>query len=712
MYQHGFLKNSYSQPYVIEDITFDRESQIYIYTYILTNLANRDIWWWGIWYKSQLPLILDATVVEEGFAQTDKDDCFPGWKNTAPAGRMGFYLYAGPQGEMGFFSTYASDFESRNPPNIGYMEGGIFHPLYSIEEIEDALSEGKIQESDLSEPWLGAQWGWSGPNANILTAYGIQYEDIGYYVIRSTEFLPGNKSFFYNTVHYWNSYYDNERETLVIGGFESVAIAERTYYKLGVTVNSPARHVEMKLEGYDIKGYPVQQVLGADVIDGQAIVDLYVLDYGTYTLIGSARGYRKTFIRDIVVDETNNDQDFIMDLDAWIPQVVINRKNHYLPNYFEVDLMNLNPDDIQSDWPTGLTVELGFYNEYDDSDQNGIPDTLCSACWNDPNGEIFYLHTGADLKKELNFSLPAVVDESIGVDYHMTDFAQDGEWGIAFSLRLLDSDYNPIVSPSFYQFRVKKTHPIHPLIAETQTSFYSDRIPHRDITVSGPWRISDLEEGYTVECKINLSTMDPYYLRRMDEGPLEFNNTDAPLTFKLDITPREEDPNSLVTSIFFIDSYGNAVEYNPPDPSTGHRDLSAPPITYDIPLHKDLQHLYERLKGQGYSSEEALIEIKNKVAYHPDEDFIEIEDEWEVILGKYAIYYKTGVMDEKLFRPGPGENIEVIISYNEILMARIRARHTSLWFTERSVITIKLSDDDKDMGCFINSIKDNLLINY
>ena len=30
--------------------------------------------------------------------------------------RMGFYLYNGPNGETGFYSTYASDFKSANNP--------------------------------------------------------------------------------------------------------------------------------------------------------------------------------------------------------------------------------------------------------------------------------------------------------------------------------------------------------------------------------------------------------------------------------------------------------------------------------------------------------------------------------------------------------------------------------------------------------------------
>ncbi|MGA1824423.1 MAG: hypothetical protein ACMUIP_07130 [bacterium] len=616
---------AYSQPVVIEDIIFDRQSEIYTYTYTLTNLGERDIWWWGIWYRSELPLILDDSTVDgDGFAPTDRDDCMPGWKNTAPEKRMGFYLYAGPQGEIGFFSTYASDFESQNPPNIGYMEYGVFHPLYSIEEIEDVLSQGKIQESDLTYPWLGGQLGWNGPYANILSACSIQYEDSGSYIIRSSEFFPGNKSFFYNTVDYWNSHYGNDRETVVIGGLESVAIAERTYYKLAVTVNSPASHIEMKLDGLDIDGYPVQQLLEADVIGGQCEVEVYVLDYGTYTLIGSASGYQKEYIRDIVIDQMYTDQNFTMNIEAFIPQVVIYRINQYQANYFEMDLLNLDPYDIQRDWPDGLTVELGFYNERDDSDQNGAPDTVCSGCWNDPNGQIFYLDTGPELKQALNFSLPVIVDKSRGVDYHMTDFVLDEEWGIAFSLRVLDSDHHPIAGPSFYQFRVKKTQPIHPLIVETQTSFYSDRIPKRDIMVRGVWFIGD-EEHYMVECNINLSSMDPNYLQRIDKGPLEFNDTDAPLTLKLEITPREEDPNSLVTSIFFMDSYGNLAEYNPPDPGTGHVNPAAPPITYDIPLHKNLQRLYERLKEQGYSSEDARSTIKNKVAYHPDEDFIIVD---------------------------------------------------------------------------------------
>ncbi|MGA1871874.1 MAG: hypothetical protein ACMUJM_25410 [bacterium] len=703
-YHNGFSEDNYTQPIVMEDITFNPISGVYTYTYTIQNLLNREIWWWGIWYKSKFPLILDvSTVDEEGLAHTDKDDCSLGWQNTAPDTRMGFYLYAGPQGETGFFSTYASDYKSQNPPNIGYMEGDVFHPLYSLEEVEEALAQGKLQESDLEQPWLGAQWGWNGENADILTAYGLQHGESGTYIIRSTKFFPGNKYFFYNTVDYWNSYYDNNLGMQVIGGFEAVAIAQIAYSKMNVSINSTASHVTVQLKGSDLIGYPIDQSIEAEVIDGEASLDFFVLDHGTYALTGSAKGYQSDQINDIVIDETYEEQNFTLNITTWIPRIVIHRKEYYLANYFAMDLKNVDIDDIERDWPSGLTVELGFYTASDDLDQNGIPDLECLDCWNDPDGEIFYLETDSDTKGQLSFTLPVVVDENVGIDYHMTNFIQEQEWGVAFALRLFDSDDHCVFGPSYYQFRVKKTQPIHPLIAETQTSFYSDQIPEGDISVQGNWIIDD-EEECPVMCTINLSSMDTQYLSRIDGGPLEFIDTNKPLTVKLAISKHEEDPNSLAMNIFFMDQGGNLVEYNPIDLETGMRDPAAPPITYAVPLHKRLQKLYERLQEEGNSPEEALNQVKNKVASHPDQDFIYVEGKWQPKLGKYGIYFITGTSKAELFHPDSGESIEIIVSSNALLMAQITARHTSQWFMEESVATVRINDGEVDVGCFINTL--------
>ena len=65
---------------------------------------------------------------------------------------------------------------------------------------------------DIEKPLLGYKWGWNGEEAAILTAYGIQKGETGRYVIKSKEYLPENKKFFYNTINYWNSWYYGETE--------------------------------------------------------------------------------------------------------------------------------------------------------------------------------------------------------------------------------------------------------------------------------------------------------------------------------------------------------------------------------------------------------------------------------------------------------------------------------------------------------------------
>ncbi|MEW6382173.1 MAG: chitobiase/beta-hexosaminidase C-terminal domain-containing protein [bacterium] len=188
---------------VIENIEYDPVTQIYTYTYTLRNLGKNLVWWWGIWYEEDPQAILDDSQADEqGFTPADVTDCSPGWKNTAPQNRMGYYLYNGPNGEMGFYSTYASDFRSGNSPIVP-------------------------AGNDL--PLIGGQWGWNGQGANILTAYGIQKGQTGYYVIRSTKYFLDNKMFFYNTKDYWNSYYDSQTGQLIIRGFEFVSTTQRSY---------------------------------------------------------------------------------------------------------------------------------------------------------------------------------------------------------------------------------------------------------------------------------------------------------------------------------------------------------------------------------------------------------------------------------------------------------------------------------------------------
>ncbi|MGA1868377.1 MAG: hypothetical protein ACMUJM_07500 [bacterium] len=720
----SYSQNAYSEPTVLEDITFDPESKIYTYTYTITNLARSEIWWWGIWYKSEFsPVLDDSTVDEEGFAPTDTEDCSQGWKNTAPERRGGFYIYAGPGGEAGFFSTYTSDFTSQNPPNIGYIEGGAFYPLDTIEAIEytpegidKAISEGKIQESDKGVVLVGSQFGWQGENAKIITTYGIQYGNTGYYVIRSSEFFPGPKHFFYNTTDYWNSYYDYTQEREVIGGFEAVSVTDRNYYKLGVTIHSSASVVDVLLQGIDSEGYSVEHSLRTEVIGGEASVDMYVLDYGTYTLTASADGYVTDEVSGLVIDDTNKDQQYILTVsESWVPRIVINRKKQKQANTFEMELLYFDKNDVQWNWPVGFTVELKFYAESEDQDQNGSPDFACADCWNEPDGELFSMITSVYTGKKLIFSLPSIVNEETGEDYHMTDFSETNEWGIAFSFRVFDNEDNLVRNPSFYQFRVKKTQPAHPPIAETQIIFESDEIPQKDISVTGNWSIDDDEEEYTIESKINLSTMDTKYLQKTDGEPVAL--LEEELTIKLEIIPREEDPDSLITSIFFADSMGNPVEYNPIDPETGTSDPTAPPITYDIPLHKKLQKLYRSLMAEEASSEWNLAHIKTLMARDPDNDFIKItlsiaydpdtgrmqrKEKWRPKQGKYGVYYISGGDGEvRLFRPEEGEHIDVIVTPDNILMARITARHTSQWYMEESTEPMPAEGDGKEWGCFI-----------
>ncbi|MEW5803153.1 MAG: chitobiase/beta-hexosaminidase C-terminal domain-containing protein [bacterium] len=244
----GYVTNAYSQQaYVIEDISYDPVTQIYTYTYTLKNLGKKKVWWWGIWYSEDPKAILDdSTIDANGFAPTDLTDCSTGWKSTAPPRRMGYYLYNGPNGEPGFYSTYTSDFQSANEPIT-----------------PDALNLTKI----------GGQWGWNGEGANILTAYGVQNGDDGYYVIRSKKYFPENKKFFYNTNDYWNSSFDAKTGQLVIKGFEFVSTTQRSY------------SIRTSLaQGYNLISQPVAELLTPD---------LSIISYQASSLLSTIPGCQK-----------------------------------------------------------------------------------------------------------------------------------------------------------------------------------------------------------------------------------------------------------------------------------------------------------------------------------------------------------------------------------------------------------------------------------
>jgi len=258
----GGFGNSYAGPVTVEEVTveevieYDSGKGQYTQTYTLKNNATGDnsaIWWWGIFYESDPLAILDTnmyfdkTNYPELFppSYTDVLDCPIGWVNTAipergntssgkTEGGMGFYPYT-PGSEYigtGFYSTYASDFESLNTADVsGSGAGDSTLSLTTDEEIAQAIEGKKINQNQLFT--LGGNWSWNGSGANIKTSYGIGDEttngNTGTYTIYSEELKPG-WSFFYNTLDYWNCYYNVKQEKSVITSFEGGGATTRKYY--------------------------------------------------------------------------------------------------------------------------------------------------------------------------------------------------------------------------------------------------------------------------------------------------------------------------------------------------------------------------------------------------------------------------------------------------------------------------------------------------
>jgi len=178
------------------------------YTFTLTNAETLPIWQWVVWFPTN-PVADVVTAGTSGWAATDL--ATQGFFPEEYTNFWGCHVYdslgndlAGPNGEPGFYGTWASDYTSGNPPE--YWDGD------SWESLPDPLPSWPDPIYDAI--WRGGDYGWNGSGANIQTSYGIPGIPVGgsgqFSVHSSAQAAVscGGKSFSFNTTDYWYSFYD------------------------------------------------------------------------------------------------------------------------------------------------------------------------------------------------------------------------------------------------------------------------------------------------------------------------------------------------------------------------------------------------------------------------------------------------------------------------------------------------------------------------
>ena len=180
---------------VVESITGSPGD--WTYTYTLTNQESLPIYHWAVWFPSNP----NADSVTAGTANWDATNLstqgfFPEeyvdfWGE--PVKDSAGNDLVGPNGEPGFYSTYASDYTSGN--SAQYWDGDSWEPLPDpLPDFSDPIWDAR---------WRGEDYGWTGSGANIQTGYGIPSGGTGQFSVHSTALVTGWKSYSYSTTDYW-----------------------------------------------------------------------------------------------------------------------------------------------------------------------------------------------------------------------------------------------------------------------------------------------------------------------------------------------------------------------------------------------------------------------------------------------------------------------------------------------------------------------------
>jgi len=206
----GIINGSYASTIVVEEIS--GSSGDWTYTYTITNAESSPIWQWAVWLPTD-PNADSITAGNTDWAATNLstqgffpekytndwgDPVYDSSGTPLDGDTTNETQLVGPNGEPGFYNTYANDFTSSNP--------GQYLDTSSWVNLPDPLPDWP--DPIWEKIWRGEDYGWLGAGANIQTVYGIAVGDTGQFSFHSSELISDTKSFSYNTIGYWYSLSD------------------------------------------------------------------------------------------------------------------------------------------------------------------------------------------------------------------------------------------------------------------------------------------------------------------------------------------------------------------------------------------------------------------------------------------------------------------------------------------------------------------------
>jgi len=215
------INGSYATTTVVEEISGSAGDWTYNYT--ITNAESSPIWQWAVWLPTN-PNADSITAGNPGWAATNLstqgffpleyttdygDPVYDGSGTPLDGDTSNETVLEGPNGEPGFYNTYAGDYTSLNPGQ--YWDGSSWRNLPTD------------PSSVYDNIWRGEYYGWMGAGADIDTVYGISVGDTGQFSFHSSVLISGSKSFSFNTTDYWYSLFDENDLYIDFEGSGTVA---------------------------------------------------------------------------------------------------------------------------------------------------------------------------------------------------------------------------------------------------------------------------------------------------------------------------------------------------------------------------------------------------------------------------------------------------------------------------------------------------------
>gem|GEM_PF-2731676 len=262
-------------------------------------------------------------------------------------------------------------------------------------------------------------------------------------------------------------------------------------------------------------------------------------------------------------------------------------------------------------------------------------------------------------------------------------------------------------------------------IAQVTNSFTGNEIKSvGSMTINGNFYV-DTTTSRELSAEVNTSEISLNYLKGRQENYVDPNKL-AVTRFNLavELKPLQDKSDITIVSINFTDETGKSFEYDPPEDVKA----SAGPIVIEIPLHKGLQkylqNTYPTFNSLSQEDQDKALDDIYAKWLITEQSQNPASPEYEApgpnAPKRYGIYFQRIGKAPELFIPNTahGERIELVYR-NNLLFARVSAKHTSSWFTateeevaattQPTTTTTAPSSSKKEADhwyeCFINSIR-------